>query len=312
MDPFSGEGELTNLLSAFHQGQYRAVLDLDTAAFSSSNALPARVLKLRAKIALGDASSVLSEPNSNSPDIQAVQALAQDALGKHDLAISQASSLAEKSPENAAVQICCGTVLAANDKIEDALKLLGKHQGNLEAVALTTQIHLHTNNLSAATQTVTAAKRWAQDSLLINLAESWLALRTGPTDTYQSAFYVYEELATAPSTSSPTSLTGQAVAEILLGRLGEAEAALQQASSATNDTSGDSGAQQGGGDAIAQALANELVLANIASRKGEDRLALTARLEKKDARHPLLSDLAEKGELFDRCAAKYAPKVAAS
>jgi coatomer protein complex subunit epsilon len=46
---------------------------------------------------------------------------------------------------------------------------------------------------------------------------------------YQQAFYVFEELAQAPSTSSPQSLISQAVAEIHLGRLEEAEAALQQA-----------------------------------------------------------------------------------
>jgi hypothetical protein len=46
---------------------------------------------------------------------------------------------------------------------------------------------------------------------------------------YQSAFYVYEELASAPSTSAPLSIVGQAVAEIHLGRLPEAEAALTAA-----------------------------------------------------------------------------------
>ena len=46
---------------------------------------------------------------------------------------------------------------------------------------------------------------------------------------YQQAFYVFEELAQAPATSSTQSLVSQAVAEIHLGRLEEAEAALQQA-----------------------------------------------------------------------------------
>lgn len=46
---------------------------------------------------------------------------------------------------------------------------------------------------------------------------------------YQSAFYVYEELASAPSTSAALSIVGQAVAEMHLGRLPEAEAALSMA-----------------------------------------------------------------------------------
>ena len=46
---------------------------------------------------------------------------------------------------------------------------------------------------------------------------------------YQSAFYVFEELASTPSTSAPLSIVGQAVAELHLGRLPEAEAALSAA-----------------------------------------------------------------------------------
>ena len=51
---------------------------------------------------------------------------------------------------------------------------------------------------------------------------------------YQQAFYVFEELAQASATSSTKSLVSQAVSEIHLGRLEEAEAVLQQA--AENDS----------------------------------------------------------------------------
>lgn len=46
---------------------------------------------------------------------------------------------------------------------------------------------------------------------------------------YQSAFYVYEELASNPNTTAALSIVGQAVAELHLGRLPEAEAALSSA-----------------------------------------------------------------------------------
>jgi coatomer protein complex subunit epsilon len=46
---------------------------------------------------------------------------------------------------------------------------------------------------------------------------------------YQQSFYVFEELAQAPSTSSISSLVSQAVCEIHLGRTEEAQAALDQA-----------------------------------------------------------------------------------
>lgn len=46
---------------------------------------------------------------------------------------------------------------------------------------------------------------------------------------YQQAFYVFEELAQSTATSSVRSLVAQAVAELHLGRLEEAESALSQA-----------------------------------------------------------------------------------
>lgn len=47
----------------------------------------------------------------------------------------------------------------------------------VDAVALIVQIHLQQNRNDLALKEVTSAKRWAQDSLLVNLAESWVGLR---------------------------------------------------------------------------------------------------------------------------------------
>lgn len=47
----------------------------------------------------------------------------------------------------------------------------------MDAVALIVQIHLQQNRNDLALKEVTAARRWAQDSLLVNLAESWVGLR---------------------------------------------------------------------------------------------------------------------------------------
>lgn len=55
--------------------------------------------------------------------------------------------------------------------------------GVVEAVALIVQIHLEQNRLDLAIKEVTAARRWAQDSLLVNLAESWVGLRVVSTST---------------------------------------------------------------------------------------------------------------------------------
>lgn len=53
--------------------------------------------------------------------------------------------------------------------------------GAVEAVALIVQIHLEQNRLDLALKEVQAAKSWAQDSLLVNLAESWVGLRVVST-----------------------------------------------------------------------------------------------------------------------------------
>lgn len=47
----------------------------------------------------------------------------------------------------------------------------------VEAVALITQIHLEQNRTDLALKEVKAARSWAQDSLLVNLAESWVGVR---------------------------------------------------------------------------------------------------------------------------------------
>jgi tetratricopeptide (TPR) repeat protein len=90
------------------------------------------------------------------------------------------------------------------------------------------QIHLQQNRTDLALKEVQAARRWAQDSLLINIAESWVGIRVGG-EKYQQAFYVFEEMAQAPASTAPLSLVSQAVAEIHLGRYEEAEEALKQA-----------------------------------------------------------------------------------
>ncbi|KAJ4133591.1 hypothetical protein NW768_005179 [Fusarium equiseti] len=294
MDPYSTEGELINIHNYFHQGQYQEVVDFDTSSFSPDNALPARVLVLRARLALGQAEDVLSEVKGESePELQALGALAESNLGKTDSAVETIEKLASSAADNTTVQVIGGTVLQAAGKSEEALSLLTQHQGSLDAVSLIVQIHLQQNRTDLALKEVSAARRWAQDSLLVNLAESWVGLRVGG-EKYQQAFYVYEELAQAPSTSSVRSLVSQAVCELHLGRTEEAQAALEQALEKDANN--------------ADAIANLLVLNVIAGSQSDE---LTQKLQSAKPDHQYLADLEEKSALFDRAATKYSPKVSA-
>ncbi|KAK2024432.1 coatomer epsilon subunit [Colletotrichum zoysiae] len=294
MDPYSAEGELINIHNHFHQGQYQEVIDYDTSALSPENELPARILVLRARIALGQAEDVLADvQGEKEPELVAIGALAESALGKTDSAVKTMEKLAASEGGNTTVQIVGGTVLQAAGKSEEALALLSQHQGSLDAVALIVQIHLQQNRNDLALKEVTAARRWAQDSLLVNLAESWVGLRQGG-DKYQQAFYVFEELAQAPATSSVATLVSQAVAELHLGRTEEAQAALDQALAKDPNH--------------AQAIANLLVLTVIS---GKDPKEFTEKLKAADPQHQFLADLEEKSALFDKAATKYSAKVSA-
>lgn len=128
----------------------------------------------------------------------------------------------------------------------------------VDAVALIVQLYLQQNRNDLAVKEVTAARRWAQDSILVNLAESWVGLRLGG-EKYQQAFYVFEELAQAPSTSSAQTLVAQAVAELHLGRTEEAQAALDQALQKDPQ--------------YAEAIANAAVLQAIIGKQPKDLLA---------------------------------------
>lgn len=60
---------------------------------------------------------------------------------------------------------------------EEALALLAKHQGSLDAVALIVQIQLQQNRVDLAAKEAKNARGWAQDALVVNLVESWVGLR---------------------------------------------------------------------------------------------------------------------------------------
>ncbi|KJX97077.1 coatomer subunit epsilon like protein [Zymoseptoria brevis] len=297
MDPFGAEGELVNIHTAFIQGQYESVLsDYEPSSFSDSNKLPIQVLQYRAQLALGQHSQVLeaipASAAKQNPDLAAVRTLATYLSKPSESAVSEAESLSESVGDNLSVQLLCSTVLARAGKQEQAIQLLSKHQGSLDAVALIVQIHLSQNRTDLALKEAKSARSFAQDALLVNLAESWIGMRQGG-DNYQKAFYVFEELAQAPSSAAATSLVAQAVSELHMGRMEEAETALNQALTLEPENSA--------------AIANKLVLDTIA---GRDTQELRTKLESLEKEHEMLVDLQAKREAFQAATQKYTPKFA--
>lgn len=296
MDPFSSSGELVNIHTTFTQAQYSSVLsDYDAASFSPESRLPIQILQYRAQCALGQYDDVIgsiSDSDAKStPDLAAVRVYASYLQHGSDNAVAEAERLAERQDDNLTVQLLCGTVLARAAKPEQAVQLLSKHQGSLDAVALIVQIHLLQNRTDLAIKEARSARSFAQDALLVNLAESWIGMRTGGSENYQKAFYVFEELAQGPSSTSSTSLIAQAVSELHMGRVEEAEVALNQALTMEPENS--------------TALANRTVLDCILGKDvGESR----RNLEGVDAEHEILEDFRLKREAFGVAMGKYTPK----
>jgi len=110
-------------------------------------------------------------------------------------------------------------------------------------------------------------------------------------EAYQKSFYVFEELAQAPSSTAATSLVAQAVAELHMGRLEEAETALDQALEKEPENSA--------------ALANKFVLDTVA---GKDASESRSKLQSVEKGHEVLADLAAKREVFRTAMGKYSPK----
>lgn len=129
---------MLNIQNAFHQGQYQLVIDFDRTSLSAENSVPARVLQLRAQIAVGQAEKVLSslEDEENVPEFSAVKAFTQYTLGYSSDALHAVENLLESASENAVVQVLGAAVLQAEGKTEEALALLTKHHGSLEAYVL--------------------------------------------------------------------------------------------------------------------------------------------------------------------------------
>ena len=137
------------------------------------------------------------------------------------------TSLIDQASTSSALALLIGMSFQLQDQGEEALEILEPHHQDIEIVALRVYIHLARNRTDLASNEVSSAKPWANDSLLFNLAESWVGMRTGGPR-YQQAYYVFEELAGNIATMSQTNLECQAVSELHMARLPEAETALDQ------------------------------------------------------------------------------------
>jgi coatomer protein complex subunit epsilon len=130
MDPFAADSELIDLRDHFYAGRYTQVLEYSTSHLADSNKLSARVLTLRARIALGEGSAVAKElKGEKEPELLAVRAWAEY-LGGDAGAVKVLESLVGEGEASEGVLVLAGAALIREGRAEEALQVLGRHQGS--------------------------------------------------------------------------------------------------------------------------------------------------------------------------------------
>ncbi|UZJ51653.1 hypothetical protein CBS101457_000973 [Exobasidium rhododendri] len=296
--------------SLFYQGAYQACAELVQQNTSGSTSESSKHLQLlygaRSHIALNRPSAALALlPSSSidSPAAQSVRALAtfveaqlaEDASQAED-ALVELNDLLDQAVvgdlDGQTIRVCVATAMARDDDPVGALEVLGMGSGTsreIECIALGVHILLSINRPDLAQREYAAARKWADDSLLIQLVEAHLGIYNGGRAA-QQAYYVYDELAQNPTQagkpSSVASLTGKAVARIVSGEYAEASTILTEALELDASS--------------ADTQANKVPIAYASTKTGQSE-ALQATLSQLRAvapNHPLLRDLQEKEVLF--------------
>ncbi|KZT52516.1 hypothetical protein CALCODRAFT_459171, partial [Calocera cornea HHB12733] len=215
---------------------YKTVIDTPLPEEDSASYLPSLIYNLRAHLALSP-TTPLPEPTDPSLAYRAVAAFSSylravdksEALDELREVLLEVEGEEELGWEEGVVRSLSATAFWREGETEEALDTLSAEgaKKDLECVALTVQIQLSLNRSDLAQKTLEAAKKWADDALLLQLVEAWVSLRTIPPN-YNSSYYTFLELTTVPSPSA-TLLANRAIAQLCQGNVPEAEGSLAEA-----------------------------------------------------------------------------------
>jgi len=285
--------------SLYIQGSYSAAIS--TVSSFDNPALLLQLYAVRSHLALSqykEASTLLSKLPQDDLSVQAVSHLTRYLSQGESVLDEMRDLLAQLDGEDAGVvRPVAATVLHLEGENGEALAVLAegaKHEEQ-ESVALQVQILLSLDQLASARQAYEQAKVWAEDSLVIQLCEAWIGLRTGGA-AYQAAFYVFDEIAQLPSANNVAVLNAKACAQATMGNWPEADAALVEATQINAD--------------YAHSLANSIAMTLPSGKPANAAESQLQRLQTLAPQHPLLLDLEEKSNLFDDAASKFQAQAA--
>lgn len=209
---------ILNVEQAFYTGDYTSVINAEINDNSR-----VRELQARALIATKRTEEALEIISQDETSLHA--ALRLYAENKTE----GLNQILDSNPDNATKHIIA-LVFAIAGEYEKALDILSSCAQSLDAVFLKVHIYLLLNKVSAAQGEVDAARSWANDHVIFNVAEALVCLRNNAA---QKAFFIYEENNSLNAT--PSSSLGEAVSQTLLRRFPEASEAIKGTSSWDNE-----------------------------------------------------------------------------
>ncbi|GAA5895224.1 hypothetical protein JCM6882_006619 [Rhodosporidiobolus microsporus] len=308
------DSEAFYIVTLFQQGSYRAALS----AFSSHPS-PSPTLTLyaaRAHLALSppapQAALQLLQGLEQTLDVRAVSALAKYLAGTTEEAVEELDEILAETGEQGLeegdevegrfVRGVVGTVYVLEGELrrEEGIEVLreavelGQDQECL-AILSHLYISIHLPHLSTQLLQSPSVTSFTSDSILSQLLIARSNLATGPSDKYQNAYYVFEEIKGMQGGRGEGVLAGVTVSQALLGRWEEARDATGEALEMN--------------PAHPTSLANSAALALHTGKTAQDAEAALTALRSADPSHPLLSDLGEKERLFDEAASRFAVKA---
>lgn len=292
----------------FWQGSYQACINEATSVNledqTDSESLSRAIYAARSYLAASppDIDSALStiapslSANEVSPAVRAIKSFAEylaadDKTSKveelRDLALEfDAEEVNEDTREQERiVRVMAGTVFILEKEVEEAVTTLSEGCGktDLECTALLVQLLLSIHRRDVAQTIFQSAKSFGEDSLLMQMMEAWIGMKTGGRPLNQS-YYLYEELYQAPSGRTPAVLASHAAAHLLLGHVEEAKADILEAQQT----------EKGKSDANVLSVGATLGMPGFYEQ-----------LKTVDSNHPSVNDLEAKSREFDEAAAKF-------
>lgn len=282
--------ELFTLRQQFFTAQYDKVGSIEAESYFEESREIAREYKLRSLLALGKYDQVLDAVSGGNDEFSKTFTLYTNFLKGEDVS-QDFDLLISSSYHSWIVQILGSFYLVQNERFDEAITLLQRHENSLECVLLLTQLYIHQNKLDLTKKEVSQASEYAQDSIIFNLAEAYLnSVENG--ESLRGALYFFEEL--SHTNPSYRSLIGQLVLNLQLHQFPEAEEIFRQLDEL-----------EGVNDDV---LANQVSYASII---GDEELVEKKRqeLQKLNPNHPTIVDYNEKNELFDSIVAKYSEQI---